>query len=67
MTARPPHVEPPPLPAIDPGTTADLIVAFIRSQMAQTGFARLVVALSGGVDSATVAFLAERRRLRIAA
>ena len=61
MTARrPAHVELPPLPVIDPVTTADLIVAFIRSQMAQTGFGRLVVGLSGGVDSATVAFLATR-------
>jgi len=60
VTARAARVELPPLPVIDPGTTADLIVAFIRSQMAQTGFARLVVALSGGVDSATVAFLATR-------
>src|SRR2546423_10850318 len=50
----------PPLPVIDPATTTDLIVAFIRSQMAQTGFARAVVGLSGGVDSATVAFVAVR-------
>ena len=50
----------PPLPVIDPTTTTDLIVAFIRSQMAQTGFSRTVVGLSGGVDSATVAFLAAR-------
>jgi NAD+ synthase len=50
----------PPLPVVDPATTADVVVAFIRSQMAQTGFERLVIALSGGVDSATVAFLAAR-------
>ncbi|MDP9270302.1 MAG: NAD+ synthase [Chloroflexota bacterium] len=50
----------PPLPVVDPTTTADVVVAFIRSQMAQTGFERLVIALSGGVDSATVAFLAAR-------
>jgi len=50
----------PPLPVVDPAATTDLIVAFIRSQMAQTGFERLVIALSGGVDSATVAFLAAR-------
>ena len=31
-----------------------------RSQLEQTGFERLVVGLSGGVDSATVAFLAAR-------
>ena len=50
----------PPLPAIDAHLAAEVIVAFIRSQMAQTGFSRLVVGLSGGVDSATVAFLAAR-------
>jgi NAD+ synthase len=49
-----------PLPVIDPAVTADLIVAFIRSQLAQTGFERLVVGLSGGIDSATVAYLAAR-------
>ena len=49
-----------PLPAIEPAQAIDVIVAFIRSQMAQAGFERLVVGLSGGVDSATVAFLAAR-------
>jgi NAD+ synthase len=50
----------PPLPAIEPAQAIEVIVGFIRSQMAQTGFSRLVVGLSGGVDSATVAFLAAR-------
>ena len=50
----------PPLPAIEPTQAIEVIVGFIRSQMAQTGFSRLVVGLSGGVDSATVAFLAAR-------
>jgi NAD+ synthase len=54
------QAEVPPLPVIDPATTSELIVAFIRSQMGQTGFKRVVVGLSGGVDSATVAFLAAR-------
>jgi NAD+ synthase len=49
-----------PLPEIDPAQTVDVIVAFIRSQLEQAGFERLVVGLSGGVDSATVAFLAGR-------
>ena len=49
-----------PLPAVEPAQAIDIIVAFIRSQMAQSGFERLVVGLSGGVDSATVAFLAAR-------
>ena len=49
-----------PLPAIDPAQTVDVIVAFIRSQLEQAGFERLVIGLSGGVDSATVAYLAAR-------
>ena len=60
MSARSVPAELPPLPLIEPATTADLIVAFISSQMEQTGFSRIVVGLSGGVDSATVAFLAAR-------
>lgn len=60
MTPSPVRADLPPLPVIDPATTADLIVAFIRAQLEQTGFTRLVVGLSGGVDSATVAFLAAR-------
>jgi NAD+ synthase len=53
------HVEPP-LPAIEPAQAVEVIVGFIRAQMAQTGFGRIVVGLSGGVDSATVAFLCAR-------
>jgi NAD+ synthase len=49
-----------PLPAIEPKQAIEVILGFIRSQLAQTGFSRLVVGLSGGVDSATVAFLAAR-------
>jgi NAD+ synthase len=49
-----------PLPAIEPAQTVEVIVAFIRSQLEQAGFERLVIGLSGGVDSATVAFLAAR-------
>ncbi len=49
-----------PLPEIDAARVIDIIVAFIRSQLEQTGFERLVVGLSGGVDSATVAYLAAR-------
>ena len=47
-----------PLPAIEPAQSVDVIVAFIRSQLEQAGFSRLVLGLSGGVDSATVAYLA---------
>lgn len=49
-----------PLPAIEPAQAVEVIIGFIRSQMSQTGFERLVVGLSGGVDSATVAYLAAR-------
>ena len=48
------------LPEVDAPTAVEVITAFIRSQAEQTGFQRLVVGLSGGVDSATVAFLAAR-------
>ena len=49
-----------PLPELDPAQAIEVIVGFIRSQLEQTGFERLVVGLSGGVDSATAAFLAAR-------
>ena len=55
-----PPDDPTPLPAIEPKQAVDVIVGFIRSQMEQTGFSRLVVGLSGGVDSAAVAYLAAR-------
>ncbi|MDQ6682855.1 MAG: NAD(+) synthase, partial [Chloroflexota bacterium] len=50
----------PPLPAIEAGQAVEVIVGFIRAQLAQTGFRRTVIGLSGGVDSATVAFLCAR-------
>jgi NAD+ synthase len=46
-----------PLPAIEPAQAVAVIVNFIRSQLDQAGFGRLVLGLSGGVDSATVAYL----------
>ena len=49
-----------PLPQIEAPTAIEVITGFIRSQLEQTGFKRLVVGLYGGVDSATVAFLAAR-------
>ena len=52
--------EPAPLPQIDAAQAVAVITGFIGEQMAQTGFSRLVVGLSGGVDSATTAFLAVR-------
>lgn len=48
------------LPAIEAEQAIEVITAFIRSQLEQTGFGRLVVGLSGGIDSATVAYLAAR-------
>jgi NAD+ synthase len=49
-----------PLPQIEPAQAIEVIVGFIREQMTQAGFERLVLGLSGGVDSATVAYLAAR-------
>jgi NAD+ synthase len=48
------------LPVIEAEQAIGVIIGFIRSQLEQTGFGRLVVGLSGGVDSATVAYLAAR-------
>jgi NAD+ synthase len=48
------------LPAIEGPQAVEVIVAFIRSQLEQTGFQRVVLGLSGGVDSATVAYLCAR-------
>ena len=52
--------DPAPLPQIDAAQAVEVITGFIGAQMAQTGFGRLVVGLSGWVDSATTAFLAVR-------
>jgi NAD+ synthase len=43
---------------IDTDVCRRIIAAFIRGQLEQTGFERLVLGLSGGVDSALVAYLA---------
>ena len=59
-TKTPPRPETAPLPQIDAPQVVSVIVGFIQRQMEQTGFERLVIGLSGGVDSATVAFLAVR-------
>ena len=48
----------PPELAIETGVARRLIVDFIRSQLQQAGFERLVLGLSGGIDSALVANLA---------
>ena len=49
-----------PLPEIDAPSALQVITGFITSQLEQTGFERVVIGLSGGVDSATVAYLAAR-------
>lgn len=48
----------PPELAIETGVARRIIVDFIRSQLQQAGFERLVLGLSGGIDSALVAYLA---------
>jgi len=49
-----------PLPQVNAPEVVSVIIGFIRRQLEQTGFERLVVGVSGGVDSATVAHLAVR-------
>ena len=51
-----PYVLPPEL-LIDTGVARRIIGEFIRGHLEQTGFERLVLALSGGLDSALVAYL----------
>jgi NAD+ synthase len=43
---------------IDTGVARRIITEFIRGHLQQTGFERLILGLSGGIDSALVAFLA---------
>ncbi|HET7632414.1 MAG TPA: NAD+ synthase [Gemmatimonadaceae bacterium] len=51
----------PPVPLeIDPALTADWLAAFLRDELAQRGYKKAVVGISGGVDSAVTAFLAAR-------
>jgi NAD+ synthase len=45
---------------IDPAATTEILTGFIRNELERTGFSRLVVGLSGGLDSAASAFLAAR-------
>ena len=50
---------PPPL-TINPALVESWLTRFIRDEMSRRGFARAVVGVSGGVDSAVTAFLAAR-------
>jgi len=47
----------PPELAIDTDVARRVVAEFIRGQLEQAGFDRLVLGLSGGIDSAVVAFL----------
>jgi NAD+ synthase len=47
----------PPELAIDATVARRIVVEFIRGQLRQAGFERAVVGLSGGIDSAVVAYL----------
>lgn len=49
-----------PLPQLEAPQVVSVIIGFIQRQLEQAGFQRLVVGVSGGVDSATVAYLAAR-------
>jgi NAD+ synthase (glutamine-hydrolysing) len=50
----------PPTLDIDAALTADWLVSFLREELKRRGFAKGVVGVSGGVDSAVTAFLAAR-------
>lgn len=51
----------PPLPLdIDAKLTEEWLVHFIKHEMAQRGFSRALIGISGGVDSAVTAYLATR-------
>jgi NAD+ synthase len=54
---RPPSFDLPAELAIDTDVARRVIVDFIRSQLEQSGFERCVLGLSGGIDSALVAYL----------
>ncbi|MGH2476713.1 MAG: NAD+ synthase [Candidatus Limnocylindrales bacterium] len=58
MTAPSPPFELPTELAIDTDVARRIIGEFIRAQLRQAGFDRLVLGLSGGIDSALVAYLA---------
>jgi NAD+ synthase len=53
-----PGFELPPELAIDTAAAKRIIAEFIRAQLRQAGFERLLLGLSGGIDSALVAYLA---------
>jgi NAD+ synthase len=46
--------------AIDPEEVSEKLVEFIRQKFGESGYSRAVLGLSGGVDSSTSAYLAQR-------
>jgi NAD+ synthase (glutamine-hydrolysing) len=56
----PPTPDGPPSLEIDPVLTTDWLCSFIRDEVERRGFRRVIVALSGGVDSAVTTYLAAR-------
>ncbi len=49
-----------PLPALEAPTVERILTAFLREELRAAGLGRAVLGLSGGIDSAVVAFLAAR-------
>ncbi|HVD59870.1 MAG TPA: NAD+ synthase [Gemmatimonadaceae bacterium] len=60
VVAAPKNIIGPPALEIDPALTADWLMTFLREEFRLRGFEKGVVGVSGGVDSAVVAFLAAR-------
>ncbi|MGH7670582.1 MAG: NAD+ synthase [Gemmatimonadaceae bacterium] len=55
------RIDQPPVPLdIDPALTERWLVEFLRDEIRQRGYAKAIVGISGGVDSAVTAFLAAR-------
>ncbi|MGH7637383.1 MAG: NAD+ synthase [Gemmatimonadaceae bacterium] len=54
-----PFAAPPPL-EINPKLTEDWLVHFIKDEMSRRGFSKVLIGVSGGVDSAVTAYLAAR-------
>jgi NAD+ synthase len=46
--------------ALDPGLTVSILTGFIRTELLRTGRPKVVLGLSGGIDSAVAAYLATR-------
>jgi NAD+ synthase (glutamine-hydrolysing) len=60
VIAAPPSILGPPGLEIDPALTADWLITFLREEFRLRSFAKAVIGISGGVDSAVTAFLAAR-------